>query len=335
MSNKRARTGDTNVVSDDKGHNETSIDPIKQDWHIFRGPPDYTHVSLPFIWEAKRYAVGSDALNYADHTFRLTSPYDPIISSFNADLNPGTGTTRGSVPASYAGDSKDKYGQAQFYEFYRAMYQYYSVIGCRYHVTVENLSSERLYVHIMNFNQELPPAGASNHDHLLWKGVHSYLSTPHAQFFNSQVANATELNANQIEDEDDMILDVNSNPLASTNPAIWAVGRNKNSAVIQHSSQYNPGDWRREIALDDEINTWTSTDTNPSYPERLLVRVKTYDDSWHPLAGDTVERSKNIEFIIKIHIEYLTEFKELKYGLRYPIQRQPLTVTINQDNRIH
>lgn len=335
MSNKRARTeGSGNA--DDKGHNETSLDPIKQDWHIFRGPPDYTHVSLPFIWEAKQYAVGAtDALNYADHTFRLTSPYDPLLSSFTTDLNPGAGVTRASVPASYVGDTKDKYGQAQFYEFYRAMYQYYSVIGCRYHVTVENLSAERLYVHIMNFNQELPPGAASNQDHLLWKGVHSYLSTPHAQFFNAQVANVVELNANQIEDEDDMILDTNANPAAVTNPAIWAVSRNKNSAVIQHSSQYSPGDFRREIALDDEINTWTSVDANPSYPERLLVRVKTYDDSWHPTGGDAVPRSKNIEFIIKVQIEYLTEFRELKYGLRYPVQRQPLTVTINSDNRVH
>lgn len=336
MSNKRARTGDTTAGTDDKGHNETSLDPIKQDWHIFRGPPDYTHVSLPFIWEAKRYAVGStDALNYADHTFRLTSPYDPFLSSFNTDLNPGAGVTRGAVPASYVGDTKDKYGQAQFYEFYRGMYQYYSVIGCRYHVTVENLSAERLYVHVMNFNQELPPGSASNQDHLLWKGVTSYLSTPHAQFFNSQVSNAVELNANQIEDEDDMITDTNANPAASTNPAVWAVSRNKNSAVIQHSSQYKPGDFRREIALDDEINTWTSVDANPSYPERLLVRVKTYDDSWHPAAGDASDRNKNIEFIIKVQIEYLTEFRELKYGLRYPVQRQPITVTINQDNRVH
>lgn len=171
--------------------------------------------------------------------------------------------------------------------------------------------------------------------HAIDRGCKSYLSTPHAQFFNAQVANATELNSNNVEDEDDMILDVNSNPTASTNPAIWAVSRNKNSAVIQHSSQYKPGDFRREIALDDEVNTWTSVDANPAYPERLLVRVKTYDDSWHPAAGDAVDRSKNIEFIIKVHIEYLTEFRELKYGLRYPVQRQPITVTINADNRTH
>ena len=340
MSNKRTRTGESKAMStgtqtDDKRHDETQLDPIKQDWHIFRGPPDYTHVSLPYIFEAKHYAVGSsDAVNYADHTFRLTSPYDPFISSFGTDLNPGAGVTRGTVPASYTGDTKDSLGQTQFWGFYKDMYQYYSVIGCRYHVTVENLSAERLYVHFMHFNQELPPGACSNQDMLLWKGCTSYLSTPHAQFFNSQVANAVELNADQIEDVDDMITDTNANPAANT-PAIWAVGRNKNTAVIQHSAQYTPGDFRREIALDSEVSTWTSVDQNPSYPERLLVRVKTYDENWHPAAGDAITRNKNIEYIIKVQIEYLTEFRELKYGLRYPTQRQPASVTIWTDNRTH
>lgn len=341
MSNKRSRNGESKAMStgtqtDNDHHDETSLDPIKQDWHIFRGPPDYTHVSLPYIWEAKHYAVGtSDAMNYADHTFRLTSPYDPFLSSFGTDLNPGTGVTRANVPASYGGDTKDKFGQTQFYEFYRGMYQYYSVIGCRYHVTVENLSAERLYVHFMHFNQELPPGKCSNQDMLLWKGTKSYLSTPHAQFFNNQVANAVELNADQIEDVDDMIMDTNNNPASATNAAIWAVSRNKNTAVIQHSAQYKPGDFRREIALDDEISTWTSVEANPAYPERLLVRVKTYDDNWHPDAGDTITRNKNIQYIIKVKIEYLTEFRELKAGLRYPTQRQPVSVVIATDNRTH
>lgn len=321
---------------EDHRHDETQLDPIKQDWHIFRGPPDYTHASLPFVYETRRYAVGAgNTINTADSTFRLTSPYDPVISSFNADINPGAGITRVGAPASYTGDTKDKYGQTQYYEFYRAMYQYYSVLGCRYKVTIENLSSERIYAHFMYFNQELPPVNASNQDMMLWPGVKSYLMTPHAMFYDDFSANFAEYNATNIEDEDDMITDSNANPLAVNNKALWAVSRNRNSAVISHSAEYTPGEFRREIALDNQISTWTSVDTNPLYPERLLVRVKQYDDTTAPAAGDAIDRNKNLSFTIKIQIEYLTEFRQLRAGLRYPVQLQPLTVTINSDNRTH
>jgi hypothetical protein len=329
---KVARAGN----NEDDRHDETQLDPIKNDWHIFRGPPDYTHVSLPFVYETRRYGVGAaNDLNTVDTTFRLTSPYDPLISSINTDINPGTGVTRVAAPLSNAGDTRDKYGQTQFYDFYRGMYQYYSVIACRYKVTIENLSSERIYAHFMHFNQELPPPAASNQDMLLWRGTKSYMMTPHAMFFDDTTANFAEMNGTNIEDEDDMIQDTNANPDAVNNAALWAVSRNRNSAVISHSSQYTPGDFRREIALDSEISTWTSVETNPSYPERLLVRVKSYDDTWHPTAGDALNRNRNLNFIIKVQIEYLTEFRELKAGLRYPTQRNPLSVNIASDNRIH
>ena len=41
----RMKIGDTNMGGgDDKRHDETQIDSV--DWKVFRGPPDYTHVSL-------------------------------------------------------------------------------------------------------------------------------------------------------------------------------------------------------------------------------------------------------------------------------------------------
>ena len=41
---------DTNMDSGDQRHDETALDSIKNDWHIFRGPPDYTHASLAAIY---------------------------------------------------------------------------------------------------------------------------------------------------------------------------------------------------------------------------------------------------------------------------------------------
>lgn len=324
---KRMKIGATNDDEPTR-HDETAIDAIPRDWHIFRGPPDYTHVSLPFMFEQRI----QNPMNSWDAVFRLTSPYDPLITTNLTDTNPGAGLTRIGVPQSNAGDAKDKYGQTQFYNFYADMYRYYSVMACRYHITVENLSGERMYVHIMNFNQELPPASASNQDILLWRGVKSYLSTPHGMFFSDNQAKFNDYNALQIEDDDDMNPQPNPDT-TGTEPAKWAVGRRANSAVIQHSSQYSPGDSRREITLDSEVSTWTPINANPSYPERILIRIKNYDDNIHPLAGSAGNFEKSMHFTIKVSIEYLTEFKELVPGLRYPVVRDPARVTVNEVNR--
>nr|WAQ80605.1 MAG: capsid protein [Fish-associated parvo-like hybrid virus] len=309
----------------DNRYDETAIDPIKQDWHIFRGPPDFTHTSLPFLFENR---IQTNLNNY-DHVFRLTSPYDPMIATDLVDVNVGAGTTTFGVARSNAGDVKDKYGQCQFYNFYADMYRFYSVIAVRYKVTVENLSGERMYVHVMKYNQELPPQNVSNHDMLLWKGVKSYLSTPHAMFWNDTSAQFNDYNAIQIEDDDDLNATPNPDPTATN----YAVTRNGSKAVIQHSAQYTPGDFRREIVLDSEISTWTSIAANPSYPERLLIRVKAYDDNIHPTAGSATSYNKSMHYAIKVELEYLTEFKELNPELRYPVVRDPARLTLFSSNR--
>lgn len=311
---------------DDAGHDETALDPIKQDWHIFRGPPDYTHVSLPYIYETR---WGPTEINTLDYTFRLTSPYDPRLGGSTTDLNPGAGKLTWFQPNTNAGDPREKYDYVQFWTYYASLYQYYSVMSVRYHITVENLTGERLYVHVMNFNQELPPPLASNNDMLLWKGVTSYMSTPHAMFYTNQVVNFGDFVGTQIEDEVDMTQATNPNT-ASTK---YAVSRNQNTAVIQHSGQYNAGDFRREIALDDEVNTWTSTSANPTYPERLLIRIKHYDDQGIGTTSTNINNyDKDLQVVFKIRMEFLTEFKELKAGIRYPVARDPIQVVLNVDN---
>lgn len=314
----------------DATHNtETAVDPIRQDWHIFRGPPDYTHVSLPFIFEQRI----QNPLYQWDFGFRMTSPYDPLLTTNQTDINPGAGLARTGVLQSNLGDTKDKYGNAQYFNFYADMYKYYNVLGCRYHITVENLSGERLYVHFMHYNQEQPPANASNNDILLWKNSTSYLSTPHAMFFNDNQAAFNDFAALQDETDDDLNSTPNPSTIATPDPAQWAVSRNQNTAVIQHSSEYSPGDWRREIILDGEVSTWTPINTNPTYPERLLIRVKHYDDNTFPAAGNALNYEKSMHFVLKAKIEYLCEFKELNYALRYPVQRDPARVTLFGDNR--
>ena len=324
---RRTMNATQTTQSSDASHDETPLDIIKTGWHIFRGPPNYTHVSLPYIYEQH---FRNTQINTAEIGFRLTSPYNPHLGSDLNDNNPGLGTQYIYRSQTYAGDPKDKFDNVQFYDFYASMYNYYSVLSVRYHVTFENLTSEKMYLHVMNFNQEKPPEQATNHDMLLWSGVRSYLSTPHSVFTDEQyglVQASADGTHHMVEDDTDVVNTGN----AKTSEADWAVSRSRNSAVITFSDQYNAGDYQREIALDGDINTWTATNANPTYPERLLFRVRRYDDATPPSAGNTTVYDTALAFNLKVQIEYLTEFKELKAGLRYPVQRNPLSVTINQD----
>ena len=94
----KKRKGMTGLAADNTGgdagnggHEETSLDPMKNGWHVFRGPPDYTHVVLPWIYEQKLATIE----HVRDFQFRMTSPYQPLVTPQSNDLNIGAGVADG------------------------------------------------------------------------------------------------------------------------------------------------------------------------------------------------------------------------------------------------
>lgn len=315
----RISLADNNGTTTDEGrHDETEIDPIKNDWHIFRGPPDYTHTSLPAIYVnnanlfAKQFEAG----------IRLTSPYQPFFNTTPSDLNPdATGVT------TQAGLSGDPGFETQFWGFYAQLYRYYSVISCRYRITAENYGSEPLWMHVMKFNQEKPIGSASNEDMMLWRGVRSHYMTPHATFYDTNIGGTggdrrSTLGYN--------IEDGGIGSPGDTADLRTPVAR-QNNAVIVISDQYNAGDFQREVALDTEISTWTQTTSNPTYPENLLIRFNT-DEASTGLSGDTHNRNRRIQVNLRMQVEYLCEFKELTPEVRYPTRRDPILLSFETSN---
>ena len=117
---------------------------------------------------------------------------------------------------------------------------------------------------------------------------------------------------------------------------IDAVGENYNAENnvtaggkydCRFTGEYRPGQYKREIRLDSEVENWTTVDTNPALPERLIIRIKGYSDAIS--TNNTTEYGQDFNYRIRIKLKYLVEFKELKQNLRWPVSRQPLSVTIN------
>ena len=204
-----------------------------------------------------------------------------------------------------------------WFDYYAGMYNYYHVISCQYHVYIENHSGEPIWAYQMFYNEDLPPVGGSNQDIQLWPGVkYHYLKEPYV----SVVSGGWLERGNMVNDivDEDMNQGADNDTYESSNNVVSRGG----STSCTFSGEYKPGQFRREIRLDSQVENWTSTNTNPSLPERLLIRIKPTNDRYS--TNSTSNAGDDFRCLVRVHLNYLVEFKELKQELRYPVQRQPI-----------
>lgn len=308
---------DNNGSGNDAGLKETPVDTVGQ---VFRGPPNYTFASLPWYYD-RRVSV----TQYSDQwTFRMTSPYDCSVGASVVDQNVGAGDMDVVVNAADAADGSAQ--KARWFDFYAGMYKYYHVVSCRWHLTIENQSTEPLWVHQYYSNDTDRPVTASNQDMLMWPDTEShYVGEVGNNITSTGTVERNELNTNSGNAED--AASAGNNPNFETGNIITSRGR---SPILQLSGQYAPGDYNREIRLDSEVENWTRTNTNPILAERLAFRVRPQWDAQNLIAGSANSYERLITYRWVYRCEYLVEFKELVDGLRYPVQQQPLTVTISE-----
>ena len=302
----------------DAGLSETPIDEITS---IHRGPPNYTFASLPWYYDRQDYVTNTSTHGW---TFRMTSPYDVSVTGTIQDDNVGAGENKNVVMATAEPDGSAQ--SARWFDFYKSIYKFYHVISCRWHLSIENMATEPIWVHTYYSNEVDRPRLATNRDILMWPDVKSHyvgaaanaiLSTgltetghanPSAE--NAETGGAL---AGAINFED-------GNLVTPRGP----------SNILVTSGTYKPGDYKRDIRLDSEVENWTSVTTNPALSERFSFRVKPQWDAQNLAAGDANNYGRTLNYRWVFKCEYLVEFKELQDGIKYPIQDQPLTITINQ-----
>lgn len=301
----------------DAGLKETPVDRIG-DRQVERGPPEYVFASLPYV----RDTTQSQTLWAQDIAFRMTSPYDPQIGNAGStDLNAGAGSAIQITPVLVDPDGTPV--PARWFDYYASMYNYYHVVGARWHVTIENFKTEPIWVHQMYYADEVPPLGATNEDMMSWKDVKSYVVGAAANAVTGTgiiVTNHVNTNQNNMEGAGT----AGNTPNYTAGEMIASRGA---SPVITLSGSYRPGQFRRQIRLDSQVENWTDVSTNPALPERLLFRFR---PQWNGLdTNDASVYDRLMKYRIITRIDYLVEFKELKSGLRWPVERQPAIVQIN------
>ncbi|KAE8879109.1 hypothetical protein PF002_g28733 [Phytophthora fragariae] len=288
--------------------------PIDDPYVVYRGPPDYTFCSLPYIQQ--RYSSAGDTYS-TDYVFRMTSPYDVRQEMVAGDVNVGAGVMNVDT------ESDTGTVSARWFDYYAGMYKYYHVIGCKYDIFIENLKTDPLWAYLMFYNETQPPNEASNDDMQLWDNVkYKYIDRRAAAITSAGYMEGGEHAVNEVTNE------------GGTSTAIVDSYETSNHVkagnyTAHFSGEYKPGQYRREIHLDSDVENWTLCTTNPSLPEKLLLRLKPVNDAMSH--NNATNYGNDLFFKIRVRLSYLVEFKELKDRFRWPVQRQPLTVTIAQD----
>lgn len=305
------------------GLHETPIDEVLE---VYRGPPTYTFASLPY-WVQRTCAIND--LMFTEWAFRMTSPYDCSVGGAVIDINAGTGTenvTRIVADSEDADIGAESEQQAQWWAFYAGMYKYYHVVACKWHLTFENLSTDTLYLHSYYANAEDRPLTASNQDMLMYNDVESHLVGPVAYAIEATgTVETKDVNVNTNNREFSTVAELTPNFENGNmvNPPSSA------PHVLKLSGEYRTGDYEREVRLDENVENWTLTNANPKLPERHHFRIKPVWDATTNGNSATTYVGRPVKYRYTYKVDYLVEFKELKPNLKYPISRQPLTVSIS------
>lgn len=298
-----------------QGTKETPVDEIV---NVTRGPPNYTFASLPYYYDR----ICTVTQWNDEWAFRMTSPYDCSVSSSYTDLNAGTGTA---TVVTQAADGSDASAQtARWYNMYAGLYNYYHVVSCKWTMMIENLSTEGIWCHQMYHNDTQPPTGASNQDMLHWPDCKSHYIGPIGHAITSA----------GVREHNEMVDDMENYEPSTQGPSgitpnfdttnhISARGQ---SNIIEFGGSYAPGDFNREIHLDSEVENWTAVTTNPALTERCMFRIRPQWDTIGTNNTGVYDRPLSYRFIYRC--DYLVEFKELKDGLRWPVNKQPITISI-------
>ena len=309
------------------GNHETPVD----DPHtVYRGPPDFTFCALPWLGDGMIRGRRNFAM---DRSYRLTSPYDPSMTVETSDQNAGSGD----MMVTDVATTDTTIDPARWFNMYAGMYKYYHTISCQWKVTVENYGSEPIWIYVMHCSDSTPPLLATNQDIQLWRGVEYKYLPPKAWGLavGSGGDDQNEVITNFLATASQTVNEKTNNLETSTRPSqagSFASGNNVASnmtTICDFAGTYEPGDFHREIRQDSDVENWTLTNTNPTLLERLLVRIKPQSDAVNLNNTDNYGDRFLIRF--RVHLNYLVEFKELKEGLQWPVQRQPVSITINND----
>ena len=225
----------------------------------------------------------------------LTAAVNPVTAGFysqpakaDGQLATLTNSTGISYPEPWTDGGTDTTERPAWRAYWAAIYQYYTVLGCEYKITMIN------------------PVTTEGAKAIVGTQFDSYTTAAAATGNVMPLANLSEAMAFKNLRWDIIDRDSASQP-------------NKNVCVI--SGRYKPGQTKRNIVNDGDVKTWSSTGTfdqiglgtgddgvNPTLNEILTLNF------WRAPLGYSTAVALNMQ----IELKYIVQFKDLRSQARYP-----------------
>lgn len=233
---------------------------------------------------------------------RMTSPAD-VLASPNFNAAPGTGiawpsgvnqapfdnsNTQANVGTTFpitTASGAVATERAGWFNYWRQIYEYYTVINCEYEIVIHNPTSANSNAMLMgmDFNSYSDTAGATGN------------KTP-------QNATVTEMMA---------FKNIKWHTVKESN----AINPNENATVIR--GNYKPGSAKRNIANDGDVKTWNKTNTGATAPDQpTLKELLTMYFYRHPMNYQMATTLCGVN--VQYRLKYTVQFKDLRVQARYP-----------------
>lgn len=171
--------------------------------------------------------------------------------------------------------------RAFWVQYWKDIYEYYTVLGCEYKITANNVSafgqnSSALIITDMDSYSDTAGSTGNRTPDVILAELLSFQHMKVRSFVGTQAA------------------------LTSQEPYEVITGR------------YKPGDIARNISNDGDVKTWTKTDgTLPTLKDLMNIRL-----ARSPFNLDNTGGGAQANF--QVEVKYIVQFKDLKIGARYP-----------------
>lgn len=266
-----------------------------------------THTTI-LPWTGWLSVAKVDATTPAQLQIRMNTPWDMINTSITAAPAAAGDpfTTKGfyAVPTTEAAQRAvvpfpevytNTVERPMFRDTWAALYDYYTVLGCEYKITIVNPISTRGSTMIVGTQFDTYSDTATTTGNVM-----PLTNLSEAMSYKNMRFNVVEWDASD---------------------------SSKNTAVI--SGNYKPGQAKRNIVNDGDVKTWTATGAAlPNLKEILTLNF------WRaPLAWATNASNANYAANMQIELKYIVQFKDLKQQARYPntvTTDQDITIVLNE-----
>lgn len=172
-----------------------------------------------------------------------------------------------------------------YWQYYRQMYEYYTVLGCEYEILIDNPGSQQGTEVVVgwDYNAYSATSGATGN------------ITPPDQPLNTMKQYKG--------------LQWKTIPIASSDAG------EKNKIMLKGT--YHAGDARRNVANDNEVRTWHKTNSGGTAEAVNLIELLTlYFYRWELAYFKPANRTLGVNMQIKL--KYIVQFKDLLRPFRYP-----------------